>query len=358
MFYREAKTLSSAGYEIVFICQHVGATVVDGIRIIPLPRPKSRLDRFTRITLEVLVLAIKENAAIYHLHSPELIPMGLLLKLLGKKVIYDAHEAFEQKILSKEWIHPMLRRPFSVVFRWFENSSSRCLDHVLAADRFTARQFPQKNVTVVANYPVLSLLKGAETVAVPKPAAGKTRLIYAGGITRDRGLFQMVTTLDLLSDLDIELYLLGSFSLPQEEEAVRRIDRVRHLGFVPLETVLAQLSSASLGLALFQPVPAYLYAGENTNKVFEYMACGLPVIASDFPNLREIVVGAGCGLCVDPTSPEEIAKAIRLLHENPQMRAEMGQNGRRAVAKQYNWEMESVKLLAVYRRLYGADRSV
>jgi glycosyltransferase involved in cell wall biosynthesis len=357
MFYKEAKTLSSAGYEVVFICQHVGASTIDGIRIVPLPRPKSRLDRFTRTILRLFVFAIKENATVYHLHSPELLPIGLILKLGGKKVIYDAHEAFEQHIFSKDWIHPRLRRPVSALFRGFEETASKCVDHVIAADRFTANQFHQENVTVIANYAVLSLLRDAKTVAVPKPPVGRTRLIYAGGLGRDRGLSQMVATLGHLSDLDIELYLLGRLSRHQAETAFGGIARVRHLGFVPLEAVFAHLLSASVGLVLLQPVPAYLYAGENTNKLFEYMACGLPIIASDFPNLRPIVLGTGCGLCVDPTSPEEIAKAIRLLHENPRMRAEMGENGRRAVATHYNWELEGAKLLAVYRRLSGLPES-
>lgn len=352
MYYREAKALSSAGYEVVFICQHDKAEIRDGIRIIPLPKPTNRLERMTRLAWKLFRLALEQSADVYHFHSPELIPVGLFLKLIGKTVIYDVHEAFEKKIFSKEWIKPQLRPTASRCFRWFERISSKCFDHIIAADRVVGKQFKHKNVTVVANYPVLSMLRKVSTTgkSVPKKA-GQTIIIYTGGLTKERGLFQMIEAVNRLSNLNIELHLLGYFDDPRDEEIVRCMDRVKYFGFLPLERVFECLMSASIGLALFQRVPAYYYAGENTNKLFEYMACGLSVIVSDFPNLRVLVEGNKCGICVDPTSPDKIATAVRFLHENPKIMAEMGENGQKAVLNQYNWERESNKLLAIYRKL-------
>jgi len=86
-------------------------------------------------------------------------------------------------------------------------------------------------------------------------------------------------------------------------------------------------------------------------KIFEYMAYEIPVVCSNFPNLKRIVEGEGCGICVDPEDPEEIADAVRWLAEHPEEGREMGKRGREAARRQYNWEAEADKLRRFYREL-------
>ena len=99
-----------------------------------------------------------------------------------------------------------------------------------------------------------------------------------------------------------------------------------------------------MGIITYLPYP------NNTsclpNKLFDYMLMGLPVVASDFPLYREVVEPNHCGLTVDPTRPEEIARAMEYLIEHPHEARQMGENGRRAVLEKYNWEKESRKLSA------------
>lgn len=350
MFYKEARTLAAAGYEVVLIVQHDKCEVVDGIQIIPLPKPRNRFDRATRLCLKAFIYALRQRADLFHLHSPELIPIGLFLKLIRKTVIYDAHEAYSEKIMSKPYIKPLWRPLISKVFSFFERISSKYFNHIIAADRFVAKQFKNRNVTVVANYPELSMTKKVTANKLPLSQKEVTIVIYAGGLTKERGLFQMVKAMEYLSDLDVELHLLGRFENAADEQIVCKIEKVKYLGFLPLDKVYSHLMVSHIGLVLLQPVPAYLYAGENTTKLFEYMANGLAIVASDFSNLKQIVEGNNCGICVDPTSLKDIASAIRLLHRNPQMITEMGEKGRQAVKIEYNWEKESSKLLEVYRK--------
>jgi glycosyltransferase involved in cell wall biosynthesis len=84
------------------------------------------------------------------------------------------------------------------------------------------------------------------------------------------------------------------------------------------------------------------------NKLFDYMLVGLPVVASDFPLYQEVVESNRCGLTVDPTRPEEIARALEYLIEHPREAQQMGANGRQAVLETYNWEKESRRLLQIY----------
>jgi glycosyltransferase involved in cell wall biosynthesis len=88
--------------------------------------------------------------------------------------------------------------------------------------------------------------------------------------------------------------------------------------------------------------------------MFEYMAAGLPVIASRFPLWREIVEGNDCGVCVDPLDPAAIAAAIDLFCGDPALARRMGENGRRAVLARYDWRGEADKLAAFHDALVAA----
>ncbi|MFH1089945.1 MAG: glycosyltransferase, partial [Pseudomonadota bacterium] len=90
----------------------------------------------------------------------------------------------------------------------------------------------------------------------------------------------------------------------------------------------------------------------------EYMAAGIPVIASHFPLWREIVEDNGCGLCVNPQDPEEIAQAVRYVLTYPQQAEEMGRRGRKAVEEKYNWRLEAQNLFAIYRDLLHTVKAV
>jgi glycosyltransferase involved in cell wall biosynthesis len=98
-------------------------------------------------------------------------------------------------------------------------------------------------------------------------------------------------------------------------------------------------------------VPNYL-TGLST-KLFEYMAAGLPVIASDFPLWKGFVEGNDCGVCVNPLDTEEIARAIEYLMDHPDRRRKMGENGRNVVLEKYSWERESAHLLQIYDEMLG-----
>jgi len=99
------------------------------------------------------------------------------------------------------------------------------------------------------------------------------------------------------------------------------------------------------------PISSYTYA--FATKIFEYMASGIPVIASNFPLWEEIIAGNKCGICIDPYNIMEIANAINWLIDNPEQAQLMGENGKRAVVEKYNWECESKKLVKSYYDIFS-----
>jgi glycosyltransferase involved in cell wall biosynthesis len=126
--------------------------------------------------------------------------------------------------------------------------------------------------------------------------------------------------------------------------------RVHVVPPVPPGDLVDVAASAHVGVSPI--VPSCLnYRYSLPNKLFQYMAAGVPVVASDFPQVREIVEGAGCGLVVDTRHPAEIAGAIDRILADPEAARAMGERGRRAVEERFNWSTAARALIDVYARV-------
>ncbi|MCU1253298.1 MAG: glycosyl transferase family 1 [Edaphobacter sp.] len=352
IFQKACRSEVGEGYKVTQIVCHDHDETVDGVKIRAMSTSKGRLSRMTTLSWRMYREAKRQDADIYQFHHPDLIPAGLLLKLSGNKVIYDTREFYPDKILSMRWIPAKLRSIISTAFRVYERMTSTVWDHVLVADRYSAKAFSGLPISVVPNYPLLT--------PVERRAKGqrkKYKLIYVGGLSQERGLLVMLKIAELLRDQNVELELMGMCPFPEDERRIRAVPNVRYLGNQNLQAVYQHIAEADLGLLLLQPVPAYFYAGENTLKLFEYMWCGIPLVSSDFPNLRQIIEAAQCGICIEPRNPERIAVAIMDLLDQPKLRQEMGVNGRDAVLEAYNWPAASKVLSQVYKNVLSGSRS-
>jgi glycosyltransferase involved in cell wall biosynthesis len=349
IFYKQAKSIAGAGYDTVIVAPHPADEVLEGIRIKAVPMPGGKLGRLLLTPFHILIAGIKEKADIYHFHDPELIPAGLVLRLLGRKVIYDSHEYYKMKILSMDRIPGWLRNPAAEAYDVLETLAARTFSGVIVTDRVTEGKF-KGMATVVSNPPYKSGVSRE-----PKKQDGVFKCVYIGGLERDRGLFKMVEAMEHV-DGRFRLVLAGRMS----EEDLNEIKRLKgyakvdYLGLIPWVKVLELLPDCDLGLLLLQPVPGYFYHGENSIKLFEYMMAGMPVLGSNFVNLERIIRETGCGSTVDPTDPREIAKQITYFADNPELSRRMGENGVKAVMEKYNWEKEEEKLLALYGRILNA----
>jgi glycosyltransferase involved in cell wall biosynthesis len=346
IFHKEAKSLARAGYDVTLIAQHGKEEIVDGIRIVPLPKPKNRIERMTRTVWMAYRKALQIDADIYHFHDPELIPIGLLLRHHGKKVIYDVHEDVPRQNLSKSYLPVVFRRPISGMIEALEAFSARRFVGIVTATPFINKRFLKlgANAINLNNYPLVSELYIAENQWENKEKA----VCYVGGIARIRGAFEMV---EAIGKTVYKLTLAGDFKLGIEDHLKRLPDwrQVEALGFVDREGVRAAISRSMAGLVVLHPTINYIDA--LPVKMFEYMSAGIPVIASNFPLWRKIIEGAECGICVDPLDPEAIAEAIKWIIGHPAEAEQMGKNGRRAVEEKYNWGMEEKKLLGLYEDL-------
>ena len=348
LFDKEGRSLCGAGYEVTIVGRHEREECRDGMRLVPIVQPTGFLDRVRTAMWRVPRLALQEDADLYHFHDPELIPGGLLLKLLGKKVIYDVHEDYGQTVLSAAWVPQGLRRLVSLLWGAFERTAARAFDAMLVVDSNIRRKFPAHKTEMITNVPLLSFSRGE-----PKPPrTGPLRIVYVGTLSEQRGVFKVIEALDHLRSRNVEYHVIGAIEEPKTQQRLAAHPEVVCHGRLPWRDLHRALETADVGILPLQPDPQYLGStGEGYTKIFEYMSLGLAVIYSDFPNLRTFMDGIGAGLAVDPTSPQQIAEAIARLHDDPALCRKLGENGRKAVRERFHWEKEEQKLLAVYARV-------
>jgi hypothetical protein len=349
IFHKECRSLAHAGFDVSLVVCHDRNETVDRIRVAALPRTRGRLARIFVLGPLALLQALRSGARICHLHDPELVPIGLLLKLAGRAVIYDAHEDLPRQIMSKHWIRPRLRALMARVSERVEDFSVARFDAVIAATPLIGRRFlaHNPNTVVVNNFPLAS-----EFPDIPCWAERERAVCYLGGISRERGIGDIVRAME---EVDAVLHLAGTVSPPaylQELQGMPGWEKVRFHGLLDRVQVFELLRRSRVGLVCLHPEPNYIES--QPIKLYEYWSAGVPVVASNFPSWQELIVGNEAGLCVDPGDTTQIARALRLLLEDEDVAVRMGQNGLRLVRAELNWTNEEAKLVGVYHRLATA----
>ncbi|MEK6441745.1 glycosyltransferase family 4 protein [Pseudonocardia sp. T1-2H] len=351
IFRRMCLSLARNGYDVTLVAVADTERTVEGVQIVPVERASGRLARLLAVP-RVARRARSMRARLYHLHDPELIPMIPVLRRGGARVVYDAHEDLPLQVLEKEYLSSRVRPAVAAGARLLCATADRSADHVLAASPEVADRYRPGGCTVIRNYPERSGNGAPDT----DYAAREHRVVYAGGLTRARGVEQMIDAMGHagLPD-DWRLRLAGPHSPDDFLDRLRARpgwDRVEFHGEVPPPEARRLMAGSRIGLAVLQPI------GQNVDvlptKLLEYMSVGIPVVAADYPQCRRIVESAGCGVVVDPTDPRAIGEAVGRLAARPDLAAEMGRRGRAAVAERYSWEAEEKRLLAVYADLLGA----
>ncbi len=344
IFYRECRSLADAGYLVAWVVQHEQDDVVAGVQVLALRRTGSKIWRWLFAGWEALYRTVRWEADICHFHDPEFIPYALLLRLLGKQVVYDIHEDYVSAISQKFYIPKFLRRPLSRLFGKLEVTVAGCF-HQVIAERYYSERFP--NATPVLNYPVIE----------KQTACGRseTALLYTGKVHLYRGAMIHAQIPSLVPGTTVSFVGRCAPELHRDVVANNQphLDQLSFVGVgqnVPFMDIVKQYREGSwlAGLAIFPP-NEHLDRKELT-KFFEYMTYGLPIVASNFPVWRQLVEDNGCGICVDPNDSGQIVDAIHRLQDE-KFWNEMSANGMRTVREKFSWKSQESNLLGLYQSL-------
>ena len=346
IFFKQILSLRKNGYKVIFIvADGKGNSRKKNLEIYDVGCPKNRLNRIIVTCNKIYNLAKNLKGDIYHIHDPELIRIGLKLIKLREKVIFDSHEDVESQILSKYY----LSRPFQIIiskiYRFYENIALSKFTGIIAATPYIKKKLSiiNKNIIDICNYPKVDEFKKREI------NKHNNKICYVGSISKKRGIFEIVKSLEYNKG-KIFLNLAGKFSpncLLNELKKEAGWKYVNYYGFVNRKKTNKIFNQSNLGVVTLHPTAAYIHS--LPVKMFEYMACGLPVLASNFSLFKKIINQENCGKTVDPYNPEKIAMVSKLMLNDKKKKYQ--KNGINAVKKKYNWKFEEKKLINFYRQI-------
>lgn len=269
------------------------------------------------------------------------------------QVVYEAN-GFPSIELPNAW--PQIPRETLAKIAAAEDACLRAADAVVTpsatiAARCIAKGADPARVTVIPN--------GADPLPVdpPRPANAPERyLIYVGALQPWQGFGTLLRAFSRLGDLDLKLVVCASWRPRRARQWVRLADRMGIADRIhwehelPHEQVAGWLAHAELSLAPLAEVPRNTEQGCCPLKVVESMAAGVPVIASDLPCVRELV-DESCARLVPPDRPAELARAIRVLLDQPEQRRALADRARARAAEMFTWERADAALIEVWNQL-------
>ena len=356
IFAKECASLAAAGHDVHLVAPHTADETISGVHIHAVEKSRSRWTRMIQTTHRVYRKALELRADVYHFHDPELLLWGVRLqKKLGVPVIYDSHEFFALDVREKPYLPRFVSIPLAQIVGAVERFAVKRLAGVVAVNEPMARDFHAYHVNVasVANYPPLAYAKDVPPGIDRIPNSA----IFTGPMEIARGFVNVFDAMQIVrrEKPDATCAILGGLHRTRLPERILRIadDEFREYGVELLKPVRpaevpAIASRYAVGWIPSWWQESFLYA--TPIKLIEFMALGMPVVASDLPTIREIVESADCGILVDPTDPNAHAQALLTLWNDPVEAARLGANGRRAVKESYHWERQLPNLLDVYRR--------
>lgn len=352
IFHKECTSLAKAGYDVtLLVADGKEAEVRNGVKIVSADYvPTSRFKRILSSGHAMFKSAKLIDAEIYHLHDPELLPLGKKLKQHGKKVIFDSHENIFGQIMNKEWIPRVLRLPASIVYSIYANHVLKNMDYIIAVTPIMINDLEKinKRVKLITNYPIIDAPSNKDRTNTPE----ETIFVFAGGISKQ---WCHEAILKALAGLKAK-YLLMGWGEPSYLASLKSSslwEKVIFLGKVSQNEVKEKFKNCTVGIAILEYSP-------NTNgrtgtlgntKLFEYMESGLPVICTDFILWKSIIDKWQCGMCVAPNDVEGLRQAMSYLASNPKVALKMGTNGKKAILSEFNWGIEEKKLLSLYEHL-------
>ncbi len=344
IFKHECTSLTNY-YDVTLIAPNVMDYEENGVHIKGINLPNHRFKRLQSLR-RVFNKMLEIDAELYHFHDPELLPIAKKIKKRGKKVIYDSHEDIPSDILEKTYLPKWSRRIVSLLYEFYEKRTLKYFDAIVTVTPKIVERLSKinPNTYLITNYPIYK--------EIPTNGKRNRQVCFTGLISH---IWNHEPIIKALKNSDIKYVLAGPMTEHYRSE-LSLLDgwkNVEYMGVVTpkeVETIQTQ-SIAGMAVLGYSPIAGGKEGTLGNTKLFEYMMAGTPVIATDMRLWKAIIDKYNCGICVNPNSEDEIADAFSLLLDHPELVVSMGNNGKEAVRKEYNWESQERVLLNMYSKI-------
>ncbi len=349
----------------------IGALALALLRVLPgTARLRSGFDWLVRWRTSTeewdrAAAAAAPDADVFHAHDLNALHAAVLARArAGGALVYDSHEIFLESGSHANrpgWARRIFRRREAA---WLAEADALVTVNDALARELGARYLPRR-VVVVHNCPP----RPGPAVATAGPLRAALGIgpdvsiaLYHGGFSKHRGLEELVAAASLPGLETARVVFLGYGSQAVELRSLAAASpaasRVHVLSAVTPDELLDWVRDADVAVMPIQD-STLNHRLSTPNKLFEALAAGVPIVASDLPELRRIVIddpGGPLGLLCDPTDPASIAAAIvALLDRPPADRAALRDRCLAAARERWNWETESARLVDLYTDLAAAQ---
>jgi len=362
---KEAMTLAGNGYDVRILATMGNNTLkIEHIEGIVIKRIKRKFQSNTLLgkmefTLKFTFAAVREKADIYHAHDlSTLLECYIASRINRSRLVYDSHELFAD---------PTQNRVAVFLYSALEKHLIKKADLVITVDNYCSNILAttyklDSRPLVLMNCPPLEPFRvGTDYAASITPEdiyrlkKNRRIILHQGVIQKGRGGMGLEELVESMKYLDDEYYLLMVGDGPLREDLEKMsmelgVDqRICFTGMISLTRLSDYTKLADIGVIVFKKTSLnYYYA--SPNKLFEYIHANIPVLAPDYPLLKEIVEKYGIGVLIDKIEPEEIAAKIKLAFSDMNNYQRMTENTKLA-KRELNWENEERKLIGAYGAL-------
>lgn len=279
------------------------------------------------------------------------LPTAIWARVRNIPTVQEVNGPYEDLFIS--W--PFTKK-FAALFKWMIRYQFKLANAIIAVTpqlaEWVKQESDNKNVFVIPNGANIELFKPEAPLCKEINVPDKF-VVFFGALSPWQGIDTMLEAVKQPEwPPNVKLLIIGDgIERRKIKDASEDEEKVVYLGTVPYKTVPSIVAKAIVGLSPQNSFRDRGKAGLSPLKVFETLACGVPIILTDFPGVAEIVKEAGCGIVIPPEDPKSLARAVRYLYEHPEERARMGRIGRELVVKEHSWDNRAALTDAILRQL-------